>query len=158
MISPGADGEREEGELTEAAYANNPLEARMIQGLLESDGIPSLLWPASKDVPRVGGGGLKGGLGGDVGTGTGGGYASRGSRRVMVEVGRAEEARALLDKTLAENEEEAEPGIANARYLEDAAGRRPRGYGLGGAYARIYLWSFGVLALAFAVFLLLRAA
>lgn len=139
------------GELTEVAYANDPLEARMIQGLLESDGIPSLLWPASKDVPRIGVGGLRDGLGG--------GFASRGSRRVMVEVGRAEEARTLLDKTLAENEEEAEPEMANAGYLEAAGGDKgPRGYGLGGAYLRIYLWGFGIVALAFGVFLLLRAA
>ena len=152
MTSSGEGSEWEEGgvegELTEAAYANDPLEARMIQGLLGSDGIPSLLWPASKDVPRIGG---RGGLGG--------GYASRGSRQVMVEVGRAEEARALLDKTLAENEEEAQPEIANARYLEEAGGDRgPRSYGRGGAYLRIYLWGFGVMALAFGVFLLLRAA
>jgi hypothetical protein len=47
--------------------------------------------------------------------------------------------------------------LANAAYLDDAQGRRPRSYGLVGAYARIWLWSLTALAIAFGVFLLARA-
>jgi hypothetical protein len=36
-------------------------------------------------------------------------------------------------------------------------GRKPRDYGLLGAYARIWFWSVGAMALAFGIFLLLRA-
>lgn len=41
---------------------------------------------------------------------------------------------------------------------EPGSGREPRGYGLIGAYARIWAWSLAALALAFVVFLLLRVA
>lgn len=71
----------------------------------------------------------------------------------MVLAGQAEKARALL----AEVEQEAPPEIANSGHPEDASGKKPRGYGLVGAYARIYLWSFGALAVAFGVFLLFHA-
>jgi hypothetical protein len=74
----------------------------------------------------------------------------------MVHANRAEEARALLAETLVEDEGEAWPEIANARHLENASGRKPRNYGLVGAYARIYLWSLAALAVAFGIFLLLR--
>jgi hypothetical protein len=131
------------GELLQAAYANDPVEAEMIQGLLGSGGIPSLLQPAGLNGPQLGLAGLRPGYGG-------------GTQRVMVRANRAEEARALLAETLVENEAEAWPEIANAKHLEDAAGRKPRGYGLAGAYARIYLWSLGAVALAFGIFLLLR--
>jgi hypothetical protein len=112
----------------EVAFANNPAEAKMVQGLLKGSGIPSLLQPVGM---------------------------SR-SRRVMVRATGAEKARALLAETLVEGEEAAWPEIANARHLEDTGGRRPRGYGLAGAYARIWLWSLGAVAVAFGVFLLVR--
>lgn len=73
----------------------------------------------------------------------------------MVHAGHAGETRRLLSETLVE-ERESVSEIANATYLDDAKGRRPRNYGLIGAYTRIWLWSFGAVGVAFGVFLLLR--
>jgi hypothetical protein len=137
-----AEGAGGSGELVQAAYAANPVEAEMIQGLLANGGIPSLLQPAGLNGPRLGFGGLRPGFGG-------------GSQRVMVRASGAEKARALLAETLVEDEEAAWPEIANARHLEGAG--KPRGYGVVGAYARIFFWSFAALAVVFAVFVLLRA-
>jgi hypothetical protein len=124
----------------------------MIQGLLESAGIPSLLRQVglSVDGPRLGFGHLPGFEGGP--------------QRVMVHANRAEQARALLTETLVEDEyeddDEAWRDTANARFLENADGGRTGGrfrdYGVVGAYARAMFWSFGTMAVAFAVFLLLR--
>jgi Putative prokaryotic signal transducing protein len=115
-------------DLVEVAFAGNPAEAKMVQGLLKGGGIPSLLQPIGM---------------------------SR-SRRVMVRASGAEKARALLAETLVEDEEAAWPEIANAKHLEDTGGR-PRGYGLAGAYARIWLWSLGAIGVALGVFLLVRS-
>ncbi len=116
-----------------------------MQGLLENAGIPSLLQSVGLNVdgPQLGFGLLPRGFGG-------------GPQRLMVHANRAEKARALLAETLVEEGEEVPPEIANARHLEDASGRKPREYGLLGAYARIYLWSLGAIAVAFGIFLLLR--
>lgn len=65
---------------------------------------------------------------------------------------RAQELLAVLGDPVADF-----PEPVNAEYLADARGHRPRGYGLLGAYTRIYLWAFGAILLAFGVFLLLRA-
>lgn len=131
-------------ELVQIVFANNSVEAEMIQGLLADRGIPSLLGPSGLNGPQLGFGTLPLGFDG-------------GSRRVMVRAEQAEEARALLAEMLVEDEEGAWPEIANAKHLEGSGRRKPRGYGLVGAYARIYLWSFGVLVAAFGIFLLLRA-
>jgi len=125
----------------------------MIQGLLEGAGIPSLLRQVglSVDGPRLGFGHLPGFEGGP--------------QRVMVHANRAEQARILLAETLVEDEyedeDEAWRDTANAKFLEKAGGGgadggRVRNYGLVGAYARATLWSAGVMAVAFGVFLLLR--
>jgi len=127
------------GELVEVAYAKDPAEAGMIQGLLENGGIPSVLQALGIDGPQLGFGVLV-----------------RNPQRVMVHANQAEKARALLAEALVEDEQEAWPEAVNARRLEDAGGRKPRGYGLVGAYARIYLWSFGIVVVAFGIFLLLR--
>lgn len=112
----------------------------MIKGLLQSAGIDSM-------VQRAGIGGLQAGTG-LLNTG---GHGSR----VIVRADRADEARAVLAETLSDPEGFPEP--VNAEYLADAEGRRPRRYGLAGAYARIYLWSFVALAVAFAAFMVVRA-
>jgi len=44
----------------------------------------------------------------------------------------------------------------DSSYVEETEGRKPRNYGLIGAYGRIWAWSLGAMALAFGVFLLLR--
>jgi hypothetical protein len=126
-------------DLVEVAFAGSLPEAEMIQSLLEGAGIPSLLRPTGVDGRMLGIGLLP-----------------PGSQRVMAHTGQADEARALLAETLVEGDQEAEAEIANATHLEEASGRKPRGYGLIGAYARIWLLSFGAMGLAFAVFLLVR--
>jgi hypothetical protein len=136
----GAAGE----ELVAVAFGHDAIEAEMIKGLLEDAGIPSLLQPAGMSVdgsqlgfhflPRFFGGG---------------------PQRVMVHAGRAEQARVLLAETLVEREEDW-PETVDAEDLADSTGRKPRGYGLLGAYARIYFWSFGLMGAALGIFLLLR--
>ncbi len=128
-------------ELVAVAFANDQVEAEMVQGLLKGAGIPSLVQPLSVNGPQVGIGWLNPG---------------GGSRRVLVRADCSEKARALLAETLVEDEETL-PEPVNAGYLEEGCGRKPRGYGLIGAYTRIWGWSFGVLALVFVVFLLLRS-
>ncbi len=130
-----------DGELVGVAYANDRVEAEMIQGLLESAGIPSVLQHVGVDGPQLGFGLLNPG---------------GGSRRVMVHAHHAEEARTLLAQTLVESEQEDWAAVADATHPEDADGGKPRNYGLIGAYARIWAWSLGLMALAFVVFLLLR--
>lgn len=128
-------------ELVGVAYANDRVEAEMIQGLLENAGIPSALQHVGVDGPSLGIGWLNPG---------------GGSRRVLVRANELEEARALLAETLVEDEQENWTEIANASNAEEPARRNPRSYGLIGAYVRIWAWSLGAVALAFAVFLLLR--
>ncbi|MGN6215834.1 MAG: putative signal transducing protein [Solirubrobacterales bacterium] len=126
----------------EVAFVGSEPEAAMVQALLEDEGIRSLQQQIGPAGPMLGYGLLNPG---------------GGSRRVMVHARQAEEARALLADVLAENENGATEPV-NAGYLEDAAGgHKPRSYGLVGAYARIYLWSFAAMAVAFGVFTLLRA-
>ncbi len=142
--SIGGRGEGDDGARSEqvsVAYTNNAIEAEMIQGLLKDGGIPSFLHSLGVNGPQLGYGVL-----------------ATSPQQVMVNESQAEEARALLAETLVEDEQEAWPKIANAEHLENASGKKPRGYGLMGAYARIYLWSFGAVAVAFGVFLLFRAS
>lgn len=79
---------------------------------------------------------------------------------IVVREEHAEEARAVLAETLASVEAEDVPEPANARYLAEAKGGSRRAGGrttAASAYARMYLWGFGLMAVAFAVFLLFRA-
>jgi len=128
-------------DLVGVAYANDRVEAEMIQGLLQSAGIPSALKHIGADGPSLGFGLLNPG---------------GGSRRVMVRASRQEEARALLAETLVEAEEEDWAETATASNPEEPGRSNLRGHGLIGAYARIWAWSIGAMGLAFAVFLLLR--
>ena len=126
-------------ELVKVGYAGNRPEAEMIQGLLESAGIPSLLQALGVNGPNLGFGTLP-----------------NDPQRIMVRASQAERARALLADTPAAVGQEALPEPVDAHSLEDSDGRKPRSYGLVGGYARIYLWSFGIMALAFGIFLLLH--
>lgn len=109
----------------------------MVQALLEDGGIPSLIHQSGPDGPTVGFGLLN---------------PDGGFHRVMVHAGRSEEARALLAETV--GEEDPEP--VNARYLAEGEGRKPRSYGLIGAYARIYAVSLVAMATMFGIYLLFR--
>lgn len=131
-----------DGELVGVAHANDRVEAEMIQGLLEGAGIPSVLQQVGVDGALLGYGLLNPG---------------GGAQRVLVRAGQSEEARALLAETLAENEGvEWEEAPDAATYMEERAGRGPRNYNLIGAYARIWATSIVAMALAFAIFILLR--
>jgi len=114
----------------------------MLQGLLESAGIASMRRRVGISGPMVGFGLLNPG---------------GGSSRIMVRADRAEEARRVLAEALVNDPDAAFPEPANAEYLADSRGRAPRGYGLLGAYARIYLWSFLALAVMAAAFFVVRA-
>ncbi len=131
--------DRSGDEHVQVAYAPDEVQAQLIQGLLENGGIASYLQPIGLDGRTVGSGVL-----------------GSGSQGVTVRADDAEAAKRLLDETLVEEAPEDLAEIANARHLEDARGRRPRSYGLIGAYARIYLWALVVFGLAFAVFMLSR--
>ncbi|HEV2858333.1 MAG TPA: DUF2007 domain-containing protein [Solirubrobacterales bacterium] len=128
-------------ELVEIAFVGDEPQALMIQALLEEHGIPSLKQQVTPNGPFLGYGLLN---------------PSGGSQRVMVHAHRAEEARALLEETMVEDEDGI-PEPVNAEYLAEAEGRGPRNYGLVGGFARAFLWSFAAMALAFGVFMLLRA-
>jgi len=130
-----------EEELVGVALATDRAEAEMIQGLLESAGIPSVLQQVGVDGPLLGVDWLNPG---------------GGSQRVMVHASQSEEAQALLANSLADGERVDLPETAGSPYPEETEGRKPRNYGLIGAHVRIWAWSFGVMILAFAVFLLLR--
>lgn len=143
MSLPPEDRESGSGEeqTVQVAWASDKYEAEMLQGLLTNAGIRSFLRRAGIDGPQVGFGLLN----------PGGGH-----QRVMVLANQAAEARAVIEEALTEAATDP-PEPVNAAHLADARGRRPRGYGLLGAYARIYAFSFGAFVLAFAVFLLVRA-
>lgn len=139
-------GGSDDGELVQAAFAADEIEAEMIQGLLESAGVPSLLQPTGFNGPQM--------LGGTAGAA--GVVHGRGSQRVMVHAGRLEEARALLAESLGEEDEQEWPEIANARHLDGGSGPSLRIFGVAGAFARIWLFGVAFFAVAFGVFLLLR--
>jgi hypothetical protein len=140
-------GGSDDGELVQAAFAADEIEAEMIQGLLESAGVPSLLQPTGFNGPQ-----MLGGMAGAAGV-----IHGRGSQRVMVHAGRLEEARALLAEYLGEEDEQEWPETANARHLEGGSGPGSRIFAVAGAFARIWLFGAAFFAVAFGVFLLLRA-
>jgi hypothetical protein len=128
-------------ELVGVAHANDRVEAEMIQGLLESAGIPSAVRQMGIDGPLVGIGLLNPG---------------GGSRRVMVRAGQAKAAQAALAEALVEDEQVDWDEFSGADEPGGSRWGKPRNYGLIGGYARIWFWSFTAMGLAFAVFLLLR--
>ncbi len=122
------------------AYADTSEEAALIRGLLREEGdIPSLV----RQAGVVGGRGV--------------GAAGRSPRRIYVRPEDAAEARALLGEIMVEEPVEDEiPEPANAAYLADAAGHRPRDYSSFGAFARAYIVCAIIIAAVVAVFLLLH--
>jgi hypothetical protein len=126
--------------LVPVAHANDRAEAAMIQGLLESAGIASVQQRIGIDGPALGIGWLNPG---------------GGSQRVLVRTGDAEEARALLAASV-ENVRGDGGEVVVGSHPEEPGRRGPRSYNLIGAYARIWMWSFAAMALAFGIFLLLR--
>lgn len=128
--------DRPDIDLVEVMFAPNRPEAEMIQGLLESEGVPSMLQATGVNGPQLGVG-----------------LSPQSPQRVMVRAEHADLARRLLAQVTPEEDLDVD-GLANAAYLDEARGRGPRSYGVIGAYARIWFWSLAVLAVAFGVFLL----
>jgi Putative prokaryotic signal transducing protein len=132
-----------DGELVAVAFVRDEVEGEMLRGLLEGEGIPSMVRAH----------GISGRLLAEPLLNPQGSSGS-----LLVRAEHAEEARALLGETLVEDEEATWPEPANARYLEAASGGRgPRSYGWLGAYARISAVSLAAFAVMFGVFLLFRA-
>ena len=125
-------------DLVEVMFAGDRVEAEMVQGLLESEGIPSVLQATGVNGPQLGVG-----------------LSPRSPQRVMVRAEHADLARRLLAREPTEEDLEV-GGLANAGHLDEAMGRGPRSYGVIGAYARIWFWSFAVLAVTFGIFMLAR--
>jgi hypothetical protein len=131
---------RSNDDLVQIAYADTREEAALIRGLLREEGIRSLAKQASINGPALGAGLL-----------------TRSSRRIYVRPEDAATARTLLAETMVEDPLAAEiPESANAEYLADATGRRPRDYSVLGAYTRAWTIAIAVLAVAFVVLLILR--
>lgn len=126
-------------ELVGVAFVGDRGEAEMIQRLLRTAGIPSVLQGVGVDGPQVG----------HLLLNPGGG-----AQQVMVHPSQVEAAHALLAETVTPVEPESWADTALAE--GEAEGRGPRSYGLVGALARIWAWSLGSLALAFGIFMLLR--
>jgi hypothetical protein len=134
------DDEQSRDGLVQIAFAETREEAALMRGLLREDGIRSLAKQASINGPALGAGLL-----------------TRSSRRIYVRADAAEAARRLLSETMVEDPlEEEVPEPANAAYLADATGHRPRDYGLLGAYARAWIAALIIVAVALLIFILLH--
>lgn len=124
----------------QVAYADTREEAALIRGLLREEKIDSIARQA--------------GVEGGAGTSS---LLTRSPRRIYVRPADAARARELIGEVMVEDPLEEEiPESANAEYLADATGHKPRDYGLFGAYVRFYLVAAVVLGLALVVFLLLH--
>jgi hypothetical protein len=136
IIDEGPTGD----DLAQIAFADTREEAALIRGLLREAGIRSLARQGSINGPQLGSGLL-----------------TRSTRRIYVRPEDADPARALLAETMVEDPLEAEvPEPANAGYLADAGGRRPRDYSVLGAYARASAVAIAVLVVIFVVLLVLH--
>jgi hypothetical protein len=122
------------------AFADTREEAALIRGLLREAKIRSIARQASFEGPTLGTGLL-----------------TRSSRRIYVRPEDAAAARTLIAETMVEDPAEAEiPEPANAVYIDEARGHKPRNYNVFGAYARAYLVAIAVVGLVLVAFLLLH--
>ncbi len=127
-------------DLVQIAFADTREEAALIRGLLRDEGIKSLARQA----------GLEGGASTSA-------FLTRSPRHIYVRPGDAAAARKLIGETMVEDPLEAEiPESANAEYLADATGSKPRDYSVFGAYARAWLTGFAVLGVVLLGFFLLK--
>lgn len=122
------------------AFADTREEAALIRGLLREAKIRSIARQAGVD--------------GGIGTSS---LLTRSSRRIYVRPEDAAAARTLIAETMVEDPAEAEiPEPANAVYLDEARGHKPRNYNVFGAYVRFYLVAVVVIGLVLVAFLLLH--
>jgi hypothetical protein len=131
------DGQKD-SDLVEVMFAPDRVEAEMVQGLLESEGIPSMLQATGVNGPQLGVG-----------------LSPRSPQRVMVRAEHADLARRLLEQVTPEENLDVDE-LANAAYLGEARGKGSRSYGVVGAYARIWFWSLAIVAVTFGIFMLAR--
>lgn len=133
------DSERDD-DLVQIAFADTREEAALIRGLLREEGIRSLAKQSSINGPSLGAGLL-----------------TSSPRRIYVRPTDAARSRELLGEVMVEDPAEEEiPEPANATYLADATGHRPRDYSVLGAYTRAWVVGLAVLAVVLVVFLLLH--
>ena len=124
----------------QVAYADTREEAALIRGLLREEGIQSIARQA--------------GVEGGAGTSS---LLTRSPRRIYVRPADAARARELIGEVMVEDPLEEElPEPANARYLADATGHKPRDYTVVGAYTRAWIVAAIVLGIVFVVLLALR--
>jgi hypothetical protein len=122
------------------AFADTREEAALIRGLLRETNIKSIARQT--------------GVEGGIGTSS---LLTRSSRRIYVPPEDAAAARTLIAETMVEDPAETEiPEPANAIYLDEASGHKPRNYNLFRAYVRFYLVAIVLLGLIFVAFLLLH--
>jgi hypothetical protein len=124
----------------QVAYADTREEAALIRGLLREEGIKSIARQA--------------GVEGGVGTSS---LLTRSPRRIYVRPADAARARELIGEVMVEEPPETDiPESANAEYLADAKGRRPRSYSVIGAWIRAWVVAAVILGLVLVAFLLLH--
>src|ERR1700753_2266505 len=122
------------------AFADTREEAALIRGLLREADIKSIARQTSFDGPTLGTGLL-----------------TRSSRRIYVRPEDPVAPRTLIAETMVEDPAETEtPEPANAAYLDEASGHKPRDYNVFGAYLRFYLVAIVVLGIVLVAFLLLH--
>jgi hypothetical protein len=136
MSSDAKGPPRPDGDLVDVASVRDQPEGELVQALLKSAGIPSVLRQTGINGPLLGIGLLP-----------------RASQRVMVHASQAEAARRILGEATDRYEPESSSVADEAGY----GGRGARNYTVLGAYARAWILSMAALALAFGVFMLLRA-
>jgi Putative prokaryotic signal transducing protein len=133
------DSERDD-DLVQVAFADTREEAALVRGLLREEGIRSLAKQGSINGPSLGAGLL-----------------TSSPRRIYVRPTDAARSRELLGEVMVEDPVEDEiPEPANATYLADATGHKPRDYSVLGAYTRAWVVGIAVLAVVLVVFLLLH--
>jgi hypothetical protein len=124
--------------LVQIAYAETREEAALMRGLLCNEGFRCFV-----QVGSVGGRSI--------------GASLNTARRIYVAESDAEEARTYLAETMVEEPPEEEiPESANAAYLADASGHKPRNYGVFGGLARAYVICAILFGFALFAFILLH--
>jgi hypothetical protein len=135
------DRDSERGDdLVQIAFTDTREEAALVRGLLREEGIRSLAKQGSINGPSLGAGLL-----------------TSSPRRIYVRPTDAARSRELLGEVMVEDTSADEvPEPANATYLADATGHKPRDYSVLGAYTRAWVVGIAVLAVVLVVFLLLH--
>jgi hypothetical protein len=128
-----------DADIVPIAYADTREEAALIRGLLREAKIRSIARQP----------GAQGGAGSSS-------LLTSSPRHIYVRPEDAVAARELIAATMVEEPAEEIPEPANAVYLDEAQGHRPRDYTVFGAFSRAYLIAAAVFAALLVVFLLIH--